>query len=350
MTDFTCKEFIKLIDDFNLPTINRENALSNAGLPKNIKLLTEELANSSLISNLKQPIINYLHDLLSQNSNIMEPENLEKLLQHEAWINAFHQRNLLRIKNISGAHKNKSVMRIYNLHKESNSLSFIHQNNREVFKKFFSLASKLNVEVEEDSVVKVMYDIFENKSKNDIEFVKEIFAIYLENVATNPKYQFRVNTVKKWAETQDFSNLYEKYKNIRTLFEDSNIEEIFTASSKKYDLSKLVKEKGSTLKCVKNNFDMLNSFIEEKLKTNSNLQNFVVIDEKICHKVLFVYKERDNFIDSAIQMHELFFNRLSGNKTLENDLMNEIWDKLMLKAELKTDLEYNIDSKKSIKI
>jgi hypothetical protein len=323
MQDLTCKEYIQFIDSLKLSSSIKEQLLRKV---KQNGLLVNEKLVFNCLNRGSNEFINHAFGLLKGNIN--------HLFKYSKWKNGFMEATLACFKNLYGSKKNEYLMSIYEVLKDSKELNLSLPANKNFFLQIFHIAVNIDAKVEEDSVVRVMYDMFKNKEKIDVELLKEMFALYIEKITTDVKYQKRINDIKAWASTQDFTNLLTKYKNIRNYFDESNEEKVFTASSKKYDLKVIAKENKTKLSILLQNFNALNNFISDKLKTNENIQDFIIRDEKIFYKVLIIYDKRDFVIDAAIKMHEAFFGMIRGSESIENELMASLWEKLMMKGDL----------------
>lgn len=323
MQDLTCKEYVEFINGLNLPSKTKEQLF---------RKITHHgsLANEKFVLNC---INRGLNEFINHAIHLLK-KDFAPLLKYSKWKNGFMDAALYYINQSHGSKKNEYFMNIYEVIQNSSELNLSQPVNKNFFLKIFHIAVNLGAKIEEDSVVKVMYDMFKNKEKIDSELLKEMFALYIEKIATDVKYQKRINDIKAWASTQDFTLLLTKYKNIRNYFDESNEEKLFTASSKKYDLKIIAKENKTKLSILQQNFNALNNFISDKLKTNDNIQDFIIRDEKIFYKVLIIYDKRDFVIDAAIKMHEAFFGMIKGSESIENELMVSLWDKLMMKGDL----------------
>lgn len=323
MQDLTCKEYVEFIHSLNLSSTTKEQ------LFRKIKI-SGHFVNHQLVFNC----INRGSNEFIKHAMSLLNKDFIHLLKYSKWKNGFIDASTYFLTNTYGSKKNDFFMNVYEIVKHSDELSLSKPTNRNFFLGLFQIAVNIDAKIEEDSIVKVMYDMFKNKENVDSELLKEIFALYIEKITTDAKYQKRINDIKTWASTQDFTILLTKYKNIRNYFDDSNEEQVFTASSKKYDLKVIAKENKTKLSILQQNFNVLNDFISEKLKTNENIQDFIIRDEKIFYKVLIIYDKRDYVIDTAIKMHEAFLAMIKGSESVERELMESLWEKLMMKGDL----------------
>jgi hypothetical protein len=329
MHDLTCKEYIELINSLNLPSRNRQvlfQKIRYGGGVINASFGDQLVFNSNTYATSY-----FVNDVFTNLG-----KDFYHLLKYSKWKKEFIDAIPNFFSNTSGSKKNEYFTKIYEVIKKSEELNLKSLENRNFFLKIFHIAVNIEAKIEEDSIVKIMYDMFKDKENIDLDLFKEIFALYIEKIKTDAKYQKRINDIKAWAATQDFTELTKKYKNIRNYFDDSNEEKVFTASSKKYDLKAIAKQNKTKLSVIQQNFNELNNFISEKLKTNENIQDFIIRDEKIFYKVLIVYDKRDFVINAAIKMHESFFAMIKGSESLEKELMYSLWDKLMMKADLES--------------
>lgn len=341
MQDLTCREYIKIINDVKIHHNLKEKLFKK--IRYNGGSFKEDFGNQFVFNMMTQAPVYCINDIFSSLGKDFSP-----FLKYTKWKNTFQESCIQFFNTKYGSNKNEYFMSFYELTKNTEELSLKNSENKIFFLSMFHIAVNIGAKIEEDSVVKVIYDMFNNKENIDLDLFKEIFALYIEKITTNQKYQKRINDIKEWASTQDFSELEKKYKNIRNYFDKSNDEKLFTASSKKYDLKVIAKENKTKLTIVEQNFNALNNFISEKLKTNNNIQDFIIRDEKIFYKVLIIYDKRDFVIDAAIKMHEAFFGMIKGSVDIEKELMYSLWDKLMMKADIENSLsQQNYEIKKA---
>jgi hypothetical protein len=338
MDDLTYKEYVEII--------------VNSGLGEEfVKRFKEWVLPGNRTTSGNEALITYgnkfVCDLTNSNKTFLVSilfeqmdEKFVQFLKYKKWKDAFIENAINKVKSLSGSPKNVFIDNLYTIIKSSDELSLSKKENREFFLNLFRSAADLKNKNEEESLVQILQDIFKNKEQRniDLDFFKELFAIYIEFINTNPKYQNKINAIKNWAKDQDFSALAGKYKNIRHYFEDEVGEKIFNASVKTYDLKDIAKKNKIKNTVMQQNFFALNQFLDEKLKGNSNIQNFIALNENIFFKVLIVYEKRDRVIDAAINMHETFFEMIKGTENVEYDLMDLIWEKLSLKANIETSL------------
>jgi len=327
MHDLTCEEFRKIIDNSKASPY-RKSALKNR----------LESINGFVFDSINTGT----YYLISESIDILD-DDFPQLLKYSRWKKHFKDDVINYINHYSGSKKNEHFLKVYSIIKKSNEFNFNNKENQIFFFSLFNSVIKLKTKIEEDSIVRVMYDMFKNKESLNLDFFKEIFAIYIENIHTDQKYQKRVNDIKEWGANQNFTDLYSKYKNIRNIFESGNEEKIYYASSKKYDLKAIAKTKKTKLTIINQNFSYLNNFISEKLKTNSNIHDFIIRDEKIFYKVIVIYEKRDFVIDACIKMHEALFEIIDKSEEIEKLLIQNLWDKLMIKADIEE--SFNIVNK-----
>lgn len=158
------------------------------------------------------------------------------------------------------------------------------------------------------------------------------------------KYNARIDEIKDWARNQNFTCFFDKYKNIKSLFENK-AENIYSVSSKIYNLNEVSQKTKTQISWVIQNFNILNTFIEEKIKNNENIKNFIILNEKVHQKILVVYEQRNYIVETVVQMHEKFFAILNQTTTNETEFMNKIWDATILNEKLKSELNINSDKK-----
>lgn len=272
------------------------------------------------------------------------------LLKYDLWRTTFLEATDRKIQYLSGSEKNLFLSTFYKVYQKSEFFGFDNPKSCNNFISLFTKATNFTCKNEEQGVVYILNDLFSNIETTDKEFFKELFAIYLENVKTDPKYQIKINKIKDWAATQDFSFLGEKYKNIRNVFDVSNEEVVYSASIKKYDLLEISKQTKTKPTWVEQNFKALNNFIQKKLVGNSNIQNFLVQDEKIFQKVIIIYEKRDSIVDATVKIHDVFFDQIQKTSKIEIDLMEQIWSKITLHTELSNNLANNENKQKVRKI
>ncbi len=277
-------------------------------------------------------------------------KDMKVLMKYDDWRDSLIENTLkmLHYQSYSGSQKNLFLCGFYQVFRDSPELGFKDKDKKELFLKIFESSTELKSKNEEQSIIFILTDLFNNINNVDKDFFKEVFSIYLEKIKTDPKYQNKINKIKEWANNEDFSFLYGKYKNIRNIFDNNNEEKTFSASIKKYNLTELAKETKTKVVNIERNFNSLNSFLEDKLKGNSNIQNFLSIDEKIIQKVIIIYDNRDSVIDAAVKIHDLFFQNINDSKKVETELMENLWNKLLLKTALTNDLSSK-DERKSVR-
>jgi hypothetical protein len=342
MNDLTKKEFSDYILNLKLD------------LKTNEKVLKQFSCFELKKENFNDPILDgrYATDYLVMYAFENLRNDFTPLLQYESWKNNFlaTTERKLSYKSYTGNGKNLFLSTFYKVYQKSEFLGFETKESCERFKKLFTYTTNLTCKNEEQSLVYILSDLFSNINKIDNNFFKELFAIYVENVKTDPKYQVKINKIKEWGETQDFSFLGDKYKNIKNLFDVSKEETVFSASIKKYDLLDISKQTKSKPTWIEQNFNSLNKFIQTKLHGNANIQNFIVQDEKIFQKVIIIYEKRDSIVDAAVKIHDIFFEQLNSIKKIDIELMEDIWNKVTLHTELNNSLTIQENNKKVRKI
>lgn len=344
MKDLTKKEFSDYINNLNLDKKNKENILNKFSCFELAKEQTSEptLENSRY---LKDSLVFFAFETLKN--------DFIPLLKYDYWRESYIEtiNQIFQYNHYSGSSKNLFLSNFYQIYQKSEFFGFSNKESCNRFIHFFTKATNLICKNEEQSIVCILNDLFSKIDKIDKDFFKELFAIYLENIKTDPKYQIKINKIKKWGETQDFNFLGEKYKNIRNFFDSSQEETVFTASVKKFNLVEMSKKNKTKINGLEHAFNTLNQFISKKLIGNSNIQNFIVQDEKIFHKIIVVYEKRDSFVEATLKIHDLFFEYLRQNTKVElNFAIEELWSKITLHAELNNKLTNKEENKKFRKI
>lgn len=322
----TCKEYIEIIDGLDISLISR-GALYD---------LINYTKDGTLDKLFVMDVIDSEYSLVSEVFRHVG-QDIEPFLQYRKWKNKFIAVAHNKLGESFGHEKNLLFTKIFQIFKNSPNLNLKEKDNQDYFLNLFKKSVELRAKNEEQSVVHVLYSLFKEKEELTKEFLKELFAIYVDNIKTDPKYQYRIKEIKDWAINQDFSELSKKYKNIRNYFNTDLSEKICEASVKRYDLNDIAEKTKTKLVWIEENFNAITKLVDKKLIGNTNIHNFVCIDEKIFHKVILVYEKRDSIVEAATTIHDVFFSMISKTKSLETELIENLWEKLSLKAEIEAD-------------
>lgn len=330
MDDLTCKQYIEIIESLNIESTSRNDLydLINYGSIHNSLLDTKLVMTTG-----KQEYI-----IVSEAFRLLG-QDIQPFLSYKKWKNKFIAVAHNRIGEIYGHEKNLFFTKVFQLFQKSPELSLVNKDNQNYFLSLFKKSVDLKAKNEEQSVVHALHTLFRNKENVPKEFIKELFAIYIENINPDPKYQSRIKEIKEWAVNEDFSELSQKYKNIRNYFNTDLSEKICEASIKRYDLQDIAEKTKTKLFWVEDNFKAINSLLSEKVIGNNNIHNFVCVDEKIFNKVIVVYEKRDPVVEAVTNFHDIFFSMINNTKSREEQLIKDLWEKLLLKTEIEIDFK-----------
>lgn len=338
MENLTKKEFIQIIDDLNLNQEEKYQVYKICKIPEYFYDLEGY--------NLNEPLFEPTLKKISVAFEMMEvlKEKFAVFLKYEAWRNDF----LSTIKEVAPSSLiTELLLPFYNILKNSDILSIHNPEYKDFLIEVIqsrTIYSILDAK-EYAPIIKIMEDIFNNKDELGINFFKEVFAIYIENSRIYSVHKDTIDKMKNWALDQDFTHLYPKYRNIRELFEASEDEQELITFVKKVDLSTLAKQKTIPLSIFKKNIEVLHSFITNKLKMNTNFHNISTLDQRSIFKVMLTYKERDELINSIIDMQDDFIKNMP-RKSVEFSEIEPLW----LTYSLKNELDINLDKRKRTKI
>lgn len=339
MDDLTCKQYIDIIESLNLESTSR-NALYDL---INYGSISNNLLDTKLVMSTGNSEYNIVSEVFRHLGQDIQP-----FLKYKNWKNKFMAVAHNRLGESHGYEKNLLFTKIFQIFTDCQNLKLSEKENQNYFISLFKKCVDLKSKNEEQSVVHALHSLFRRKENLPKEFFKELFAIYVENITTDSKYQSRIKEIKDWAVNEDFSELSKKYKNIRSYFNTDLSEKICEASIKRYDLNDIAAKTKTKLVWIEENFTAMNKFLSEKLVGNTNIHNFVCIDEKIFHKVVVVYERRDPIVEAVISMHDILFSMIKSTKKREDELISDLWGKLVLKTEIET--EFKKDERKNPKI
>jgi hypothetical protein len=338
MDDLTCKQYVDIIQSLNIESTSR-NALYDL---INYSSISNSLLDTKLVMNTGNSEYNIVSEVFRHLGQDIQP-----FLAYKIWKNKFMAVAHNRIGETHGYEKNLLFTKIFNIFTDSPYLKLSEKENQNYFISIFKKSVDLKSRNEEQSVVHVLHSLFRKRESLPKEFFKELFAIYVENIQTDSKYQSRIKEIKDWAVNEDFSELSKKYKNIRSYFNTDLSEKICEASVKRYDLNDIAAKTKTKLVWIEENFNAINKFLFDKLVGNTNIHNFMYVNEKIFHKIVVVYEKRDPVVEAVISMHDIFFSMIKSTKAREDELISELWEKLVLKSEIET--EFKKDDKKNPK-
>lgn len=333
MDDITYKEYIDIINNLEI-TITVKGKLYEL-INKKPYHLDDNISNNFIMDIIEQGTE---YHLVAKIFECLE-EDIKPFLAYKKWKNKFIAVVHNKLGEVSGHEKNLFFSKVYNLFQNSSNLNLKHKDNQNYFISLFKKSVILKAKNEEQSVVHVLHSLFRDKEKLPKNFLMELFAIYVEYINTDEKYQSRIKEIKAWAINEDFSELSNKYKKIKNYFNTDLNELICSASVKRYDLNSIAEKTSTKLIWVEENFTAINKLLSEKLANNTNVHNFTCIDEKLFHKVVLVYEKRDSIIEVATNIHDIFFSMINKTKSLENEMINDLWNKLVLKTEIENDFE-----------
>lgn len=330
--DITKKNFLEFIENLKIESKLKYQILTHFSC---LKLLESQYEESIFKNKNKEYSIFYLFNNLGTEFKPLLNNALVKQIFIEYSLEKF------QYSHVTGTEKNIFLTSFFDIYSTSEHLGFINKNSCDFFISIFKEAVKLKNKNEEQSITYVLNKLFDQIEVIDKDFFKEIFSIYIDNINPNQKYFFKINKIKNWARKQDFSTLSTKYKNIRNFLNSTKEEQIFLTSSKNYDLGEISRHKKLNFSIIENLFISLNLFLKDTLIGNKNIRNFIVQDEKIYNTVLIVYSKRDHIVESATKLHDIFFEQLSSTTNIDNNLIKNVWDKLVLNNSLVENLKIN---------
>jgi hypothetical protein len=337
MKDFSKIDFIDIIDELDIDEKTKKEVLRVCGIPDDI--------HDFDINILRQPVFKIQRDLEDKLSLMLDvlQENFSFFLQYDECKNWFLNHNKMIAPSTLITNNFEAI---YNILKKSEHVSIHKKEYKDFLLDLINLRTTYGIlDVEELSpIIKIVEDIFKNKQELGVEFFKEIFALYVENVRTHPEYKESIDKIKEWAIDEDFTSLYPKYKNIRELIEGSEDEQELSTLLKKIDLTNISQKSNISINKIKNNIQKLHLFLTDKLKSNDNFQNITLIDQRSIFKLMITYKEKDKLINSILEMHNDFIN------TMKKDVSEEDIQSLWLKCVLNSELETNLEKRKTMKI